>query len=47
MADAGYPQVQRGGHTEPPLLTSGDRLNDLRDLPTAYHAADVIRVLRG
>ncbi|WP_255579066.1 nitronate monooxygenase [Deinococcus sp. RIT780] len=47
MADAGYPQVQRGGHTEPPLLTSGDRLNDLRDLPAAYRAADVIRVLRG
>ena len=45
MADAGYAQVQRGGRTEPGLLTSGDGLGALRDWTPGYGAADVLRVL--
>lgn len=45
MADAGYAQVQRGGLTEPGLLTSGDGLGALRDWTPGYGAADVLRVL--
>ncbi|GGK86720.1 nitronate monooxygenase [Deinococcus radiotolerans] len=45
MADAGYAQVQRGGWTEPGLLTSGDGLGALRDWTPGYGAADVLRVL--
>lgn len=51
LADVGMAQVQKGGHLEPPLLTSGDDLEHLgRFLATrpdgaGYAAADVIDYL--
>lgn len=50
IATAGYPQVRQGGTlVEPGIVTSGDDLGQLtRFMPeggTAYHAADVVRIL--
>ena len=50
VATMGYPQTRAGGRlVEPGIVTSGDDLNQLtRFIPaggTAYHAADVVRIL--
>jgi len=49
VANAGYPQIQKGGYTERPLLTSGDDLLEIaRFIPegkTSYTARDVIEAL--
>ncbi len=46
VANAGHPQIQKGGEVEKPLLTSGDDLAQIaRFIPegkTSYSAADVI-----
>ena len=47
MADAGHAQIQKGGYTELPLLTSGDGISALSDWPTGYTAGDVVQYLRG
>lgn len=48
-AAAGFPQVQKTGHVEPPIVTSGDDLPSivqfLRDGAKTYSAKDVIDVL--
>lgn len=48
-AAAGFPQVQKSGYTELPLVTAGDDLLELRRFfkngSTSYTAADVISVL--
>jgi NAD(P)H-dependent flavin oxidoreductase YrpB (nitropropane dioxygenase family) len=48
MATCGLGQVRSDGRVEPPLLTSGDSLNDVRDLlagRSSYSASDVIDYL--
>ena len=48
MATCGLGQVRSDGRVEPPLLTSGDSLNDVRDLlagRSSYSAGDVIAYL--
>ncbi|MHB8826932.1 MAG: nitronate monooxygenase [Acidimicrobiales bacterium] len=48
MAACGLGQVRGDGRTEPPLVTSGDSLNDVRDLldgRSSYSANDVIAYL--
>jgi len=49
VANAGYPQIQKGGGAERPLLTSGDDLTEIaRFIPegqTSYTARDVINKL--
>jgi nitronate monooxygenase len=49
VANAGYPQIQKGGVIEKPLLTSGDDLAEIaRFIPegqTSYTARDVINKL--
>ena len=48
MATCGLGQVRRDGRVEPPVLTSGDSLNDVRDLldgRSSYSASDVIDYL--
>ncbi len=48
MATCGLGQVRSDGRVEAPLLTSGDSLNDVRDLldgRSSYHASDVIDYL--
>lgn len=51
LATAGYPQVQKDGTVEPPIVTSGDDLAHLAELlPEGrddYSALDVIRYLSG
>ena len=50
MATCGLGQFRRGGQQEPPIVTSGDSLNDIRLLATPnghYSAQDVIAHLRG
>ncbi len=51
LATAGFPQVQRDGTVEPPIITSGDDLARLATLLPAgrddYGADDVIRYLTG
>ena len=51
VANAGYPQIQKGGAVEKPLLTSGDDLAEIaRFIPdgqTSYTARDVINKLLG
>jgi len=51
LATAGYPQVQKDGTVEPPIITSGDDLARLPSLLPAgrddYGADDVIRYLTG
>ena len=51
LATAGYPQVQKDGTVEPPIVTSGDDLAHLADLlPSGgddYGALDVVRYLTG
>ena len=50
MANIGHPQWRDGGTEEPPLLTSGDDLLNIRTFlgaRTAYTAADVIDYLLG
>lgn len=50
MATAGFPQVRKGGYTEPNLVTAGDSVCDLvQFIPPGedrYHARDVVRQLR-
>ena len=49
MATCGLGQVRANGNVEPPIITSGDCLNEIRTLVdgrTGYHATDVIRHLR-
>jgi len=51
FATAGYPQVQKDGYVEPPIVTSGDEFANLnrfisRDRPN-YSAEDVINYLTG
>jgi len=49
VANAGYPQIQKDGSVEKPLLTSGDDLAEIaRFIPegqTSYTARDVINKL--
>lgn len=47
MADAGYPQIQKNGQTELPLITSGDDLVKLSRWQDGYTARDVIQYLLG
>ncbi len=50
MATCGLGQVRASGDVEPPIVTSGDCLNEIRTLlkgRSTYHAADVIEHLRG
>jgi NAD(P)H-dependent flavin oxidoreductase YrpB (nitropropane dioxygenase family) len=51
LATAGYPQVQKDGTVEPPIVTSGDDLAHLTELLPAgrddYGAGDVVRYLTG
>jgi nitronate monooxygenase len=48
-ADAGFPQTQKNGYTELPLVTSGDEVvhvaKFLKDGEDSYTAADVIEQL--
>lgn len=49
-ADIGQPQLRDGGTEEPPLLTSGDDLDIIRNFlgdRTRYHANDVLEYLTG
>ena len=50
MATCGLGQIRASGELEPPIVTSGDCLNEVRTLlkgRTTYFAADVIEHLRG
>ena len=50
MATCDLGQVRSDGRTEPPLLTSGDSINDVRNLlggRSSYSASDVITYLAG
>ena len=47
MADAGMPQLQKGGELEKSLLTSGDGLVELSRWKPGYTAADAVAYLRG
>jgi NAD(P)H-dependent flavin oxidoreductase YrpB (nitropropane dioxygenase family) len=50
MATCGLGQFRVDGRREPPIVTSGDSLNDIRDLLVdrdRYGASDVIAHLRG
>ncbi|GHF92956.1 2-nitropropane dioxygenase [Deinococcus piscis] len=47
MADAGFPQLQKGGELEKPLLTSGDDVIKLAHWQDRFTAADVIGYLLG
>ncbi len=50
MATCGLGQVRANGDVEPPIVTSGDCLNEIRALlegRSTYHATDVIEHLRG
>ena len=47
LADAGYPQMQKWGDLEQPLITSGDDVVKLSHWKPGYTAADVIAYLRG
>jgi hypothetical protein len=50
MATCGLGQFRVDGRREPPIVTSGDSLNDIRDLLVgrdSYGANDVIAHLRG
>lgn len=50
MATCGLAQVRASGEDEPPIVTSGDCLNEIRVLlkgRSTYYAADVIEHLRG
>jgi hypothetical protein len=45
MATCGLGQYRSDGHREPPIVTSGDYLNDIRQLLVgreSYNAGDVI-----
>lgn len=49
MSTCGLGQVRADGHVEPPIVTSGDRINEIRPLlggHDSYSAADVIAHLR-
>ncbi len=49
MATIGHPQVQKGGHVEPPIVTAGDDLLNIkrfiRNSSLSYSAQDVINYL--
>lgn len=47
MADAGFPQMQKWGDLEQPLITSGDDVVKLSGWKPGYTAADVIGYLQG
>jgi NAD(P)H-dependent flavin oxidoreductase YrpB (nitropropane dioxygenase family) len=50
MSTCGLGQYRADGRREPPIVTSGDDINDIRQLLVAresYHASDVIAHLRG
>lgn len=47
MADAGFPQLQKWGDLEPPLITSGDDVVKLSTWKPGYTAADVLAYLQG
>ncbi|ADY26815.1 putative 2-nitropropane dioxygenase [Deinococcus proteolyticus MRP] len=47
MADAGFPQIQKGGEIELPLLTSGDDVVKLAHWQDRFSAGEVIRYLLG
>ena len=50
MATCGLAQVRADGRIEPPIVTSGDRINDIRTLlrgGDSYAASDVITYLNG
>ncbi|WP_261664496.1 nitronate monooxygenase [Deinococcus sp. Marseille-Q6407] len=47
MSDAGFPQTQKNGEVERPLLTSGDDVVKLAHWPDRYAASDVIGYLLG
>lgn len=49
MATAGFPQIRRGGYREPPIVTSGDSINEIAPLLIGrddYSALDVIDFLK-
>lgn len=45
MADAGYPQLQKHGQLEQPLITSGDDVVKLSRWRAGYTAGDVVKYL--
>ncbi|MFD1731487.1 hypothetical protein ACFSC4_11130 [Deinococcus malanensis] len=47
MADAGYPQIQKNGQIEQPLITSGDDVVKLSTWKRGYTAQDVVQYLLG
>ncbi|MFC4426269.1 nitronate monooxygenase [Deinococcus navajonensis] len=47
MADAGFPQIQKNGQVEQPLITSGDDVVKLSTWKAGYTAQDVVRYLLG
>ena len=49
MSTAGFPQIRRGGYREPPIVTSGDSINEIAPLligRSDYSANDVIDFLK-